>query len=374
MINVNEKNEIEVLNVVPIIRGNRVVKFLTNISIAEIGKVYDKLVYDENTQRGFKMVRKKGEDVQEKIVNKDNIEEMKDKILNGFFDGGMLTWNVRINAMSDSKPFEYDVENNTVIINEKTITIPDSAQRHIALYQLSKFKDFNSDSYFLPLSISFYTLEEEQSLFSEINGNGQKANKTRSLFLSNTSKSKIVKSLIEKSNLKDNVENMLSGVSKKEKLTTFATLYDSLFDRNNGVFKNIEDENLLHLEKWLVKFYNELIDLRKELALVDLEQRQTYSQGSLAGSNVMFYAYAAIAKELQDDKNWRQKLKRINNEYTYGAYQGDLMSLQNPLWHNTICYLNKEGQWRVVDSNRTRNVTKTELEKYFHVGRYGYSE
>lgn len=373
-IQINEENKIEILNAVPIIRGNRVVKFLTNISVAEIGQVYDRLTYDENTQRGFKTVVKRGQEVQEKIVNKENIEEMKDKILNGFFDGGLLTWNVRVNSMNETKPFEYSPDEGKLLINEKTITIPDSAQRHMALSELSKFKDFNSESYYIPLSISFYTLEEEQSMFAEINGNGQRSHKIRSLYLSNTPKSKMVKSLIKNSNLKDNVETKLPAASRKHKLTTFATLYDSLFDKSIGVFKGIEDAELDQLEKWLIKFYNELISLRKELELLTLEERVESASNSLAGANVMIYGYSILAKELQGDKNWKQKLKRINNEYSYGTYNGDLMSFENPLWYSTICYVGKNGKWKIIDSNRTRNVARNELAKYFKVGRYSYTD
>src|SRR5690606_10505915 len=134
------------------------------------------------------------------------------------------------------------------------------------------------------------------------------------------------------------------------------------------------DDELPQLEKWLVKFYNELVELRKELKLVDLEQRQLFSEESLAGTNVMFYAYALLAKEMQEDKNWRQKLKRINNIFKYGSYSGDLLSVENPLWHNTICYTNNKNLWKSIDSNRTRSVVKNEMAKYFNVGQYSYQD
>lgn len=372
MIEINSNNEIVVHNVVPVSRGNRIIKFITNISIKEVGNVYNKLVYDEITQRGYKTVSKGKYEVEEKIINKSNIEEMKDKVLNGFFDGGHLIWNVRINTMNgNNEYYDYNNKSNTLIIKYQPITLPDSAQRHMALFDLEESKSIDCASYFLPLDICFYTLEEEQSLFSEINGQGQRANKTRALYLSNTERSKMLKNIIEKSDLKDNVETKFSGVAKKEKATTFGTLYDSLFERSCGAFRHILDSELSDLEEWLIKFYNELITLRPELQLKTHEDRIEVNKKSLASSNVMFYAYAKIAKELYGYKKWKRKLVRINNEYKYGlAYQGDLFSLNNPLWHKTVCYLNKNEEWKPVDSNRTRTVVINEMCKYLNLGKY----
>ncbi|QJI52346.1 hypothetical protein [Psychrobacillus phage Perkons] len=83
-------NNLEVHNIVPIIRGNRIIKFITNISVKEIAETYERLTYDERTQRGFKEVERKSGTSKEKIMNKLNIKEMEQKITKGFFDGGIL--------------------------------------------------------------------------------------------------------------------------------------------------------------------------------------------------------------------------------------------------------------------------------------------
>lgn len=366
-IQMTTENTLEVFNVVPIIRGNKVIKFITNISVAELGEVYSKLTYDEKTQRGFKKIEKKNGTVEEKIMNKKNIDEMKYKIANEFFDGGVLTWNVRMDEKQNS--YEYDPEDSKLVIKSTQISLPDSAQRHEAIYNVYKHGLTNSDSYYFPLSISLYSLEEEQSLFSEINGQGQKANKSRSLFLSNTLFSHTVKNLIENTPFKDNVEE--TGKYKKEKLVTFAPLYDSLFDRGYGAFSNIKDATKVkELEKWLIKFYSELLSLRKEFQLTDATKRRNYDRDYITTSVPMFFGYAQLAKHLMGDPNWKSKLKRINNDYKYGSYKGDFLSKENPLWHSTMCYKAPDNTWRAINSARTYTVAKIELLKYFNLGDY----
>lgn len=361
------ENTLEVYNVVPIIRGNKVIKFITNISVKELGEVYSKLTYDENTQRGFKKVEKKSGTVEEKIMNKKNIDEMKYKMANEFFDGGVLTWNIRMDEEQNS--YEYDPTDNMLTIKSSQISLPDSAQRHEAIYNVYKNGLLNTESYYFPLSISLYSLEEEQSLFSEINGKGQKANKTRALVLANTLYSNTVKNIIENTLFKGNVEEV--DKNKKENVVTFGVLHDSLFDRSYGAFSSVKGTSeVKELEKWLIKFYNELLSLREEFQSANSTERRDYDKDFLTTAVAMFFGYAAVAKHLMGDPNWKSKLKRINNEYKYGSYKGDFMSKENPLWHSTLCYKAPDDTWRAINSARTYAVATTELLKYFNLGSY----
>jgi len=371
MILINKNNEIEIYGVVPIRRGNRIIKFITSVSIADIGEVYNRLIYDENTQRGYKITKKGNKEIQEKIINKDNIEEMKDKILSGFFDGGHLVWNVRINYIGNEKQYyEYIPQECKLIIKSNYITLPDSAQRHIALNDLSSYVSIDTKNYFLPLDICFYTFEEEQSLFSEINGCGQKANKTRSLFLSNIYKTQLLKRVIDNSLLKGKVEDKFARVmtNDSEKIVTFATLYDSLFDKTVGAFKQMQEDEIEEIERWLIKFYNALFEIRSELNVNTLDEKLLLKDTTLSLQTVMFFAYAHVAKALKNDENWKRKLKRLNNTYKYGSWEGDFFSTENPLWHNTVCYYEEKNKvWRSINSNRTRSVVIREMLKYLNL-------
>jgi hypothetical protein len=205
-----------------------------------------------------------------------------------------------------------------------------------------------------------YTLAEEQNLFSEINGEGSKCNKTRSLFLSNAYKNVLVKDIIKHSKLKDNVEVVRDSVFRKDKVVAFATLYSSWFDARSGAFKSIQEDQLDEFKDWIIRFYNELIEIRPELQYVDAQQRYELTKNSISFSTHAWLAYASIAKILQNDTNWKRKLRRLNSTYKSGQWEGDLFSMDNPIWHGTISTENKKGEWKLVN-NRTSQRFCTDI-------------
>jgi hypothetical protein len=42
--------------------------------------------------------------------------------------------------------------------------------------------------------------------------------------------------------------------------------------------------------------------------------------------------------------------------YKMGAWEGDFLSVNNPLWHNVCCILNKQGQWKVLNGRRIESA------------------
>lgn len=102
---------------------------------------------------------------------------MEEKMKSDFFDGGILCWNLRIEDENDKSNYEYIPEEMKLIVKSEVLTLPDSSQRHVAIYNLKKyFNIIDKDTYCFPLQICLYTLTEEKSLFSEINGGATRCN------------------------------------------------------------------------------------------------------------------------------------------------------------------------------------------------------
>lgn len=356
MLVVNENNDIEVYNIVPVYRGNRVVKILTSVSMQDIIDIFERLEYDPETQRGIRDKKYKNKVVQEKFESKINIEEMKYKIMNEFFDGNTLSWNVRIGQVGDEKTaYEFVPEENKIIIKSKRITIPDSWHRHRAIYALKDYsQSINLKDYCFPLSICLYTLVEEQCLFSELNTTGTKASKSRGLYLSNSYKTILLKEIIKESPLKDNVETVTDFVWRKNKSVAFSTLYGSLFDKRFGAYKTIKEEEVDDFKNWMIRFYTHLIKVRPELGKVSDDERNYLFANSMISSTPAWTAYALIARALYGDTNWKRKLQRLNSTYKAGSWEGDLLSLDNPLWHGTVCMMDKKGKWKLTSNRRTQ--------------------
>lgn len=366
MIKFNEKNQLEVYNVVPVYRSGRIIKFLSSISIADILAVENLVQYDVQTQRGETIRHNKIQ----KIMNKENIESMRVKIIDDFFDGGTLCWNCRVSEVGREKEvIEFIPDENKIVILTNNITLPDSAQRHTAIWGLKDFdRSIDQKNYCFPLSISMYTLAEEQSLFSEINGEGSKACKTRALFLSNAYKNVLVKDIIKRSMLKNNVETVRDSVYRKDKAVAFATLYSSWFDKRNGVFKGLQEDDMDGFEDWIIKFYNELINIRPELQYMDAQQRYEMGKQTIGFSTHVWFAYANLAKLLKGDTNWRRKLQRLNKAYKSGQWEGDIFSIDNPIWHGTISTQNKKGEWKLVSNRTSQQFCSDIVIRYLNIG------
>lgn len=351
MIKINEQNQLEIYNIIPVYRNNRIIKFLTSVSISDLLKVEGIVKYDVQTQRGQRVKHNKVEN----IMSKKNIEEMKVKIIDDFFDGGLLVWNCRISEIGKEKEIiKFIPEENKIIILTPSITLPDSAQRHTAIWSLRNFTfSLDQQNYNFPLSICMYTLAEEQNLFSEINGCGAKASKTRSLYLNNATKNMIVKEIVKKSALKDGVETIGDSVYQKNKIVAFATLYNSFFDRRVGAFRQLQEDELDEWKDWIIRFYNELFKIRPELQPMEKEERLEWHRVSLIHYSHAWYTYAQIAKALQGDHNWKVKLSRLNKQYKVGEFVGDIFDISNPIWHGTVTTKTKQGQWKPVNNRQT---------------------
>jgi hypothetical protein len=369
MIQINENNEIEVYNVIPIYRGNRTIKYLTSVSIKDIIDIYGRLEYDNETQRGERVKKTGRNSIRiEKIMDKKNIEEMKEKIVNDFFDGSSLMWNVRIPDIGKEKEvLEFVPLENKIIIKSPKITLPDSSQRHRAIYELKDYTfRLNQSEYCFPLSISLYTFTEEQSLFSEINGEGTKASKTRSLYLSNQYKSVLVKEIIKESKLNGNVELQIDSTTHKDKVVTFSVLYNSIFGKA-GAYRDLKEEDMREFKKWMIKFYDLLVDTRMELGKLNTEEREIVRKTSLINSTVAWGAYAQVSREVMNDTNWKRRLSRLDAHYKAGDWQGDLFSYNNPIWRGTICTINKQGDWKLNNSSRSQSFFTDILKKHLNI-------
>jgi hypothetical protein len=371
MLKINEDGKIEIYNVIPVFRDNRIIKFVTSVSIADINKVKNKLVYDEQTQRGFKDVKNKKGDIikQQQIFNKHNVDEITMKIVNHLFiDGSMLSWCCRLDNIEDKDSYSYFPEEMMVRINKDFLSVPDSSQRHLAIYNLENYNlSINPETFYFPIQVCLYTLKEEQSFFSEVNSLGSRASLTRSLYLSNTFKTLLVKGIISESKLRNNVETKKNVTVYTDKVTSFATLYNSFFEHGKGAFRDLREDDVDKFKEWIIKFYNYLIEVRPELTILTKEERMKLKKESIIDTAVTVYAFAFIAKALWHDTNWKRKIQKLAHPYKCGLWEGDIFSISNPKLMGTVCLQTVKGEWKVNNSRRSVDFIVDMLLKYLNL-------
>lgn len=341
MIKINDKNQIVIYPVTPVYHNGEIDMFTTTVTLREIGEMYNRLTYDGAAQRGYEVIK---DAVKKPMIDSKHVQNIKDKIEDGESIRGHLTWNIRrFEDLEDLnlEYYEFDTIKNTLTIIGNTITIPDSAHRHKAIYEIYKDdKDSEVLDNEMVLDIHNLTLDEEKQLFVSINGKGKAPNRNRILYLSDDIRCQFIRDVINESNLHNRIELVKNSANSNNKLTKFATLYDSLFG-TSGSYKNIKLEDTKQyseLKTWLIKFYNELLETRDEFDFNTSKEKREIKQQSMIVEELSWWAYAYMSKVLKDDANWKRTLKnKMNNQVRIeGGFSVDFWSKSNPDWHGTL--------------------------------------
>lgn len=340
MIKTDSKNQIVIYPVTPVYHSGEIEMFTTTITLREIGEMYSRLTYDGTAQRGYEI----NNDIKKPMIDEKHVKGIREKIEDGESIRGHLTWNIRkFEDLEDLnlEYYEFDTMKNTLTIIGNTITIPDSAHRHRAIYEIYK-NDKDSEVLDSEMVLDIYnlTLEEEKQLFVSINGKGKTPNRNRVLYLSDDIKCQFIREIIEESDLNSRIEFVKNNANSDNKLTKFSTLYDSLFG-TAGSYKNVklEDEKQYDdLKTWLIKFYNELLNTRNEFDFNTSKEKREIKQQSMIVEELAWWGYAYMSKVLKDNLNWKRTLKnKMNNQVRVeGGFGVDFWSKSNPDWHGTL--------------------------------------
>lgn len=353
-----ENGFIEISDVVAVEQFGEVQYYTTQISIEELSEIRNRITYDGEAQRG--------EIDGKPLIDQRHVNQIYESFMSGDSIRGHLTWNLRKENGGDS--FIHQGDSNKLSIQpEQLITIPDSAHRHEALKLIADTVDDESilNSKF---SLDIYAISktEEKELFYTINGKVKAPNKNRTLYLSNDIECRLLRDVIAQSNLDGRIECVRNNAYKEGKLTKFSTLYESLFGSSTGVFdkKDISENTYDEYLKYLVEFYNELLETRDDFKLITKEEKDLSKQSSMALEEITWWGYSLLAKVLKDDRKWRHNLhakmnKKISVE---GGSSIHFLSKSLPIWHATVIkpkynFITKTQEIgsSVTNSNSTRN-------------------
>jgi len=164
------------------------------------------------------------------------------------------------------------------------------------------------------------------------------------------------------------VETVTGVTHNKDKVVSFAVLYNSLFQRNAGAYRTLNEDEVKEFKSWIIKFYNELISVLPQLDKHTKEERDTIHKSTVLESVPLFYAYAYVAKNLEHEVHWKRKLiKLATTTYKAGMWEGEFLSLENPIWHNTIAFQNKAHNWKIVNNNRTQKFAIDIVLKHLNI-------
>lgn len=364
MIKINGKNQVVIYPVTPVYHNGEIEMFTTSVTLREIGEMYNRLTYDGAAQRGYET----NNNIKKPMIDSTHVANIRGKIEEGDSIRGHLTWNIRkFEDLEDLSLdyYEFDAMKNTLTIVGNTITLPDSAHRHKAVYEIYK-NDKDNDVLDNEMILDIYnlTLEDEKQLFVSINGKGKTPNRNRILYLSDDTRCQFIRDIIDESELKDRVELVKNNANSDNKLTKFSTLYDALFGAT-GTYRNVKLDNKTYkeLKIWLVKFFNELLVTRDEFLFESTKEKRGIKNKSMLVEELSWWGYTYMSKMISNDPNWKRSLNnKMNKQISVnGGFSVDFWSKSNPDWHGTLIlykfnYITQQAELgsSVYNANSTR--------------------
>jgi hypothetical protein len=329
-------------DVTQIPKGNDNFKYQTLASSATLGKLWTDgvLEYQGNIQRGYKL-NSKNEEVP--VFSSKHVKEILESALTQKLNGGVITLNIL-----DTIPINYDEENRTISIPlGQKLQILDGQHRIRSfsewnrLYKKKAGSCISPEEFFMPILIEHVSENTAKMIFSEYATKPLKISNSRSLYLDVDSNiNKIARKVMNDSQLQNKVEVVSNTVKKNSnKIITFSVLTKGI-----SAFKPATAKECEVIGNFLCDYWNELVELfPKLMGDIDPEIRATERSKSFANESMFQIAYHHLAKELINDENWRDKLKRLTMD--------NFLDRNNELWVKNIT---REGS-KIINTTSTQS-------------------
>jgi hypothetical protein len=300
------------------------------VTAADINTLYRTgfLNLDPDRQRGEDQVTGK------LMVNQEKVDRWAEQLVAGGAYLGQLSWNFR----PEESSVTYDPDDRSLAITSGKATIPDSYHRHLAIIKAVDSRQRGSGfDMERKVSVKIYTLPapEENRLFYAMNQEGEKADATRSKWLHRVGASRLAAKLVEQSpHLINNVDTVRDRLSRRNpRLCAFNTLSRAFEDYWGDKEWSEESDEFTAALRFLMDYWDRLVQVRPELGHLNLEERQNVRITSLADSAIAITAYVAIARRVMDQKLGVAVLDGLaGNVDAADGKRVDLFSRENPMW------------------------------------------
>ncbi|MFA7157433.1 MAG: DNA sulfur modification protein DndB [Bacilli bacterium] len=306
----------------------------SKLTIQQLNKLYNVLLWNPNSQRGFKVTKKAIR------INEDTkkVREIADSILSGTY----YPDHIKINIVKDENKPIYNPKTRMLTLREGVIlniwdgfhrksasalvllenpdidftwpidiTNLSEIETHNAMVQVNKQTPINPDV----IAPKDYSKNENLVLDKIIDSRGDLSNVTKDTDSFVKSDRGLVSKPILAEAIKDNYTNQL----------------DSAMNRDT-------------IASWIVEFTNYLMGVYSEEFIINpYEVKKT----SYINNLNMFYGYIALSSTLKDNKEWKEILKQKIESIDF--------NIDNPIWREI----------GIIKDNKINNSTKNKLYKLF---------
>lgn len=277
------------------------------------------LVIDPDRQRGRNTV------TGEEIVKREKVERWTQQLLDDRAVFGQLTWNFR----PEETDTHYDPDTGNFVIEYGSATLPDSGHRHRAIFgaveSVARGSSFNLDTLF-SVRICRVPADVEKFVFYGMNQEGDKADATRSKWLSQQNVGQQIAVIVVKNSphLTDaNVETVSNTLSaRNHRLAAFNTVSKGFED----AWSDIADDDIDSVATWFIGFWDKLVAVRPELGRLALPERQKARKDSIGAAALAIHGYIRLARRFYDDDLALDLLDALADD--------DFFKLTNPYWQD----------------------------------------
>lgn len=274
---------------------------------------YDLLNYNFEIQREGRLKRVGNEVIQEMKVYKKNVNEIKERVLQGKLKKTALAYNCATDTSEDETEQEIiynDKEHTLTITNGTRIDILDGAHRTMGIYEAyMENADIEGK---ITVLFSNYTTAQAREYQVEL-AKATPFNKARAEYLARERKSDIlVDRLRAEGMLRGNAISTTSTVNRSTNQYTTARVLSNAFD------KHWKPEKPSQINKIMTKF-NEYLDI-----LFEYYDEYKEDTNNLLFSKLFFIGHVILAKSMLDKNIPYEQLNTILDEIDF--------SKDNPMW------------------------------------------
>lgn len=308
------------------------------------------LIIDPEHQRGRNSVTGK------EVFKKEKVERWTRQLIDDRAVFGQLTWNFRPEVTKAYYDPGKDEGKGAFVIEYGSATLPDSAHRHRAIFNavesVAKGSSFNLET---PFSVRIWRVPEtvENDIFYGMNQEGDKADASRSKWLSQKNVGQAIAAQVVRSSphlTEANVETVTNTLSVRNHrlagFNTFAVAFEE-------AWKDIPDADIVAAAAWFTEFWDRLVTVRPELKRMPLPERQATRKASISVSALAIHGYVRLARRFYDDHLELDRLSALADDGYF--------AMSNPEWQSrglVVPAVNRAGitVLQVRNSHQTRRA------------------
>jgi hypothetical protein len=306
----------------------------TKLTIQQFNELYNVLLWNPNSQRGFKVTKKAIR------INEDpkKVKEIAESILAGTYYAD----HIKINIVKDENKPIYNPKTRILTLREGTIlNIWDGQHRKSAsALVLSENPDID---FTWPIDIT--NLSEIETHDAMVQINKQTPIKEEVIVPKDYSKNEnlvLDKIMDSRGDLASVTKDTDAFVKSNRGLTTKVILAEAIGDNYQDQLDSAMKRD--EIASWIVEFTNYLMGVYSEEFIANpYEIKQT----SYINNINMFYGYIALSAALKDNKKWKEILKKKMDSIDF--------SIENPMWRDL----------GIIKENKIGKPTKNKLYKLF---------